>query len=482
MTTDRPLSMGRLLAIFLPALTLWAAPGSVSAADTDAERCEHSLSTPVNGLAPLCIRATSSVYRQGRYAELQRNHAPAGEFTDYIENSRSHTSAIERIKVDKVTASGTWWQGPFKPTFWLTRDLDIEVLCNVSNLANGWQSGSCGRRRFPSIFQPGRFGLDSFALRLTGADSAWYSFRYECSNAGARGTTTVRTGERGSLCGLGNARIKSLKAWVVKDLVDEEYLPVKFGTAFQETPLVFAALQTTNGGDTAQTRIRNVTPTGFDVKVEEEASKDSEIGHVGERVRHYAIEPGPIHDAGGTRIGEAGFVDVDQPNRDTWHTLELDHQYDGHLVVIMMLNSENGPQPATVRLRNVEGDRFEFKIEEWMYLDDGRHTTERLVYMAVEQGSYLFADGSRLQAQRHLFNHEWRSVEFLDVFAKGPIVFSQAQTPFGADPIVTRQKDVSALGVTIRLQEEEAREKLGPYHLREEVGIIAVQSPVRFNY
>lgn len=498
MTTIRPLTMGRLLAVFMLAPTLWSTPAPVTAAGpplSDADRCEHSKTRPVNGLAPLCIRTSTVGYEAGSLYYYIKNDwwlwewyrfAPAGEFTQRYNESPGSSegikSAIERIKVYKVTA-GIWWEGPYQPNFWDEHDVDIEIHCGPDTWPRGWHRGECGRVRSYRVPRGDRLGLDRFRMRLIGPDSAWYSLRYQCSNAGIEGIpATVREGTRGSLCSLANAtnnplhnRIKNLRAWVVEDRVDEEYLPISFGVPFDERPLVFASMQTANGMDTAKAKVANVTRKGYDVRIEEETSNDSETGHIKERVRHYAIEPGPIHDAGGSRIGEAGSVEVDQPNRDTWHTIELDHQYDTSLMVVMMMNTANGPQPAHVRLRHIEDDRFEFQIEEWAYLDDGRHTTERLSYMAVEWGTHLLPDGSTMQAQKHLFDHEWRTVEFLSRFNERPIVFSQVQTPFGQDPVLTRQKDISAEGVTIRLQEEEEREKAGPFHIREEVAVISIQ-------
>jgi len=53
--------------------------------------------------------------------------------------------------------------------------------------------------------------------------------------------------------------------------------------------MVLADMQTTNGTDTSALRMQQVTATSFQVKVEEEQSKDSEISHGTETVGYIAI-------------------------------------------------------------------------------------------------------------------------------------------------------------------------------------------------
>jgi hypothetical protein len=48
-------------------------------------------------------------------------------------------------------------------------------------------------------------------------------------------------------------------------------------------------MQTYNGGDTAAIRTQNMAKTAIKVKIEEEKSKDTEIGHTAEAVGYLAI-------------------------------------------------------------------------------------------------------------------------------------------------------------------------------------------------
>ncbi len=62
-----------------------------------------------------------------------------------------------------------------------------------------------------------------------------------------------------------------------------------FQSTFSQMPMVLADMQSTNGTDTAALRMQKITATNFQVKVEEEQSKDSEVVHGTETVGYLAI-------------------------------------------------------------------------------------------------------------------------------------------------------------------------------------------------
>ena len=63
-----------------------------------------------------------------------------------------------------------------------------------------------------------------------------------------------------------------------------------FDTQFASPPIFLADMQTTDGGDTANVRCRNKAGDAVDVLIDEEQSRDSEIGHTTEVVGFIALE------------------------------------------------------------------------------------------------------------------------------------------------------------------------------------------------
>jgi hypothetical protein len=169
-------------------------------------------------------------------------------------------------------------------------------------------------------------------------------------------------------------------------------------------------------------------------------------------------------------IGETGTVETKQSGSDEWHQVSLSGSYTDPVVVMNPLSYDGG-HPSHVRLRNVSGDGFEFKIEEWKYLD-GWHTSETVQYLVVEAGTHELADGTLLEAGTTTTGTSFTDVSFSQGFGSAPVVLGQAQTFNGNHPIVTRTRNVSSGGVSLKIQEEEAE----GWHATETVGYVAAQS------
>lgn len=70
--------------------------------------------------------------------------------------------------------------------------------------------------------------------------------------------------------------------------VDHDWDSVSFGAPFGGDPVVLSHCMTRNGGDPVVTRHRNISPTGFDVRLQEEEAKAGE-GHLEETVGYVAL-------------------------------------------------------------------------------------------------------------------------------------------------------------------------------------------------
>src|SRR6056297_2498672 len=93
-------------------------------------------------------------------------------------------------------------------------------------------------------------------------------------------------------------------------------------------------------------------------------------------------------DSSGSEGGtlEAGQITVFQENASEWHSVSFAQNIEDARVVMGPL-SFNGSEPATVRVRNVSEQGFEFQIDEWEYLD-GFHLTETVSWLAMSEGTH----------------------------------------------------------------------------------------------
>jgi hypothetical protein len=171
-----------------------------------------------------------------------------------------------------------------------------------------------------------------------------------------------------------------------------------------------------------------------------------------------------------TTIGEAGTIQVDASDSNDWYRAPLDQPYSDPVVILKPL-SHNGGQPAHVRLREVSSDYFEFKIEEWRYLD-GSHIAERMNYFVMEAGTHTLPDGTAIEVGNLGADEDFAQVRFAQSFGSQPVVFSQSQTYNGGDEIVTRNRNISADEFEVRVQEAQGDDG---GHTNETIGYIAAE-------
>lgn len=161
----------------------------------------------------------------------------------------------------------------------------------------------------------------------------------------------------------------------------DQFGHVDFDTQFGSTPVVFSQSQTYNGPNPVVTRHRNPSPSGVDVRLQEEEGPDPHGPHRIETIGYLAVEPGR-----GTvgdhpyEVGVARGVDGD------WSRVKFDRTYDQPLLYAN-IQTYNGPNPANLRYRNLGAGGVELTIEEGTSGDqETAHVAERVGYLVVDAG------------------------------------------------------------------------------------------------
>jgi hypothetical protein len=189
-----------------------------------------------------------------------------------------------------------------------------------------------------------------------------------------------------------------------------------------------------------------------------------------------------------TQYGSVGFytIDADIPLpsltlaesgtitglTSTWRKVTLQSNFKSP-VVVMGTPSRLGGEPITVRVRNVTPNSFEARIDEWEYLD-GRHGQETVSFLVIEAGSYTLSDGTKIKAGRLDANHRWTNLPFGGTgnFTAAPVVLTQVMTINENVAVTTRHRNIGTQGLEIRIQEEEAADRI---HALETVGWVAIE-------
>lgn len=166
-------------------------------------------------------------------------------------------------------------------------------------------------------------------------------------------------------------------------------------------------------------------------------------------------------------IGESGQLNLVDHQ---WRKVQFKGTFKNP-VVIAGPPTSNDLKAGAVRIRNVNSNSFEIRMENWDYLTDA-HRPESVGYMVVEAGQHELPDGTTLVAGNTHLNHRMRQVKLGSGFDQTPIVFSQVNSARGGSTVISRIQKVSSKSFESYLQEEEGNDGS---HKTERVGWIAIE-------
>ncbi|MEO0896213.1 MAG: PQQ-dependent sugar dehydrogenase [Bacteroidota bacterium] len=168
-------------------------------------------------------------------------------------------------------------------------------------------------------------------------------------------------------------------------------------------------------------------------------------------------------------MGEQGTAQADHE----WTVVNLQRTYTDPVVVAGAPSFEGGNQ-STVRVRNVTGNSFEVRIDEWECLDEW-HVVETIPYMVMEEGVYTLANGKKIMAGHvNAINTSWQTHTFPDTFDYEPIVLAQCVTENEVEAVNVRidENNTDTLQFRIKLKEQD---KATGGHADEQVSWIAIE-------
>ena len=170
-------------------------------------------------------------------------------------------------------------------------------------------------------------------------------------------------------------------------------------------------------------------------------------------MRSFTLKEAPVVTDPTDAIGLAGSETFTQTDADTWFTVEFDQALDDPSVVMGPIQTTG--DPATMRVRNVTDEGFEFQLDEWDYLD-GAHQEVTVSWLAIEAGVHTLENGLKIEAGSTTGGTAFKSVGLSGGFASAPVVLGQATSDNGPEAITTRLANVTSSSFRFLLQEEEA--------------------------
>ncbi|WP_025323161.1 Ig-like domain-containing protein [Deferrisoma camini] len=248
----------------------------------------------------------------------------------------------------------------------------------------------------------------------------------------------------------------------------DSWQTVTFSRPFSD-PVVVAKPLSLNDGDPATVRIRNVTSTGFEIRVEEYEYQDGT--HGGETVSYLVVARGRHTLPDGTVV-EAGTSSA--PGDGTWTSVSFASAFPSTPVVATSVITVNEADTVVTRNRNVGTSGFDVRLQEEEALRYN-HAAETVAWVAWEPGSGT-AWGIRYEVGTtgDSVTDGFTTVSFATSFTGPPFLIADMQTQDGGDTANLRYQNLTATSFQVQVDEEESQNP-ETNHITEVVGYMAFE-------
>lgn len=160
-----------------------------------------------------------------------------------------------------------------------------------------------------------------------------------------------------------------------------------------------------------------------------------------------------VNSTGEIIIGEVGKLNVRQAKDSDWHTFTLTNIYDSPIVVMNPV-AFNGTGAAMMRVRNVDSDSFEFKVDNWKY-GSNKNKEVTVSFLVMEQGRHTIGQMS-IEADFVEVTANFVDENFQNSFSNTPVILAQPQSVNSQNAFTTNIQNVSASGFEVRLLTDNA--------------------------
>ncbi|NOX80936.1 MAG: PKD domain-containing protein [Deltaproteobacteria bacterium] len=250
-------------------------------------------------------------------------------------------------------------------------------------------------------------------------------------------------------------------------LLNTSWSHVVFKESFVN-PVVVAGPLSYNDPDPAVVRIRNVTATGFDIRIQEWGYLDG--SHAEETVDYIVMEQGSYILDNGARVEAGTFFGGARFKK---HKFIKAFRRKPVLLTSVLSNNEEGALNG--RIRGLSRRKFKFKLKGQDANRLPRHVIETVGYIACEQGTgaigQLLYEVGRT---RKSVSDKWHSLSFRSPFTAKPFFFAGIQGYRGRNNATVRYQNLTAKDVQVKVEEETSRRKAA--HRKEVIGYMVFTS------
>ena len=253
---------------------------------------------------------------------------------------------------------------------------------------------------------------------------------------------------KGSLPGDKNTKPAALPMEAGEVEIDHTWKRVEFARSFYNPVVVVGGLSA-NGPQAAVVRVRNVTGSGFEIRVQEWECYDGR--HALETVGYLAVESG-VHILPGNVKVEAAHLNIAKGG--FFGAFTFKQKFPAAPVVLASTVTVNDSTAVTARLDRITAKGFRLCLQE-QEVNPQDHGAETVAYIAWQPSSGDF-DGVTFEVDRtgREINQSFAGIEFSEPHAAPPVFLGKIQSAYGKDTADLQWQAKDPEGIQVRIAEE----------------------------
>lgn len=265
---------------------------------------------------------------------------------------------------------------------------------------------------------------------------------------------------------------KRLVAGVMEN-VSQHWKSINFPIKFNSTPVVFTQVVSENDNSTVVTRLRNISTSQFQVRLQEEELNDDI--HAEEDIAWMAIESGVESGAQPFEVGS--ILTSSAPTNITFT-----QSYSSIPSFIAGFQTTNDLDPASIRYNSLSTTGVNVFVHEESSQDsETTHGFENIGYWAIPAGQDLFTINGEVFGETGKLNlevdHNYKTINLRHTY-KNPVVIMGGLTHFESTPATIRVKNVNANSFSVQVDEWDYENQL---HSLESMSYIVIEGSIPFD-
>ena len=233
--------------------------------------------------------------------------------------------------------------------------------------------------------------------------------------------------------------------------IDHNWIRIEFSEPFIN-PVVVAGPPSRTDRDPCVVRLKNITSTGFDIRIQEWDYLDG--SHNKEIVAYLVMEQGNYTLDDGTMV-EAGQFDS---NDNEFNTVQFNTTFTTEPVVMTSIRTFNEEEAVTDRLRNISTTSFEHKTQE-QESSSRKHGNETVNYIAWEPSQNKIGDiNVVVDKTADKVRDRWFTIEYNEQLPELPIFLGTMQSQDGFDTSTIRYANRTDSEIQVTIEEEQSED------------------------